>query len=492
MIIYNLFFEEMNYKNRKVWLFQIPRLNDELTAGIKEVSNILKKNLVECEIIDINHEIYKKFYNTEDWKNIELFGIQNSFSISNIPIAVIDSLFKKLINPIKKNDIILISVFSVESRSWALLITILIRKYFKKTVRIGLGGSGLRDPGETLYECEWANKLLDTKLCDFLFLGESSIILKKQIDNSFNINGKLYDENNVFPDIGFLPLELIRDNTKRFFDPGYVAQNLHGEIIEKHNKKKKAKIYFTQGCVKKCTFCDVPSITPHWAMRSAEKVIDEIDYYYNLDRIIDFSFPDNTINGSDSEFLKFLQLLEKWQNKNENITWSSQFSIKSKRQQPEIMFDLLAKTGARLSIGFDHCSNNILKHMKKLYTWEDCQYFMSLSLKYKLNIDLAMWIVGYPTETLEDFLEYNKLINFLKNKENLIKSHSVLVCSINKNSKLLNQVTIDWKKPSEWKSNIGIDKQIRLERKTWLDNKLLENKQNYYKYTHNLQRLDNV
>lgn len=482
----------MSFNKKKVWLFQIPRLNDELTAGIKEVCNILQKNKTECEIIDINHAIYKKFYNSIYWKDMEEFGIQKVFSISHIPLSQIDVLFQDMEKKIKKDDVVILSVFSTESRSWAILFLILLHKHFKKTIRVGLGGSGLRDPGETGYECQWADQFLKSKLCDFLFLGESSITLKQQIDNNFSINGKLYEQNNIFPDLGFLPLHLIRDDKERFFDGSYHSQNTHGEIIQSLMSKKTAKIHFTQGCVKKCTFCDVPFINPKWSMRKAEKVIEEIDYYYNLDKIVNFSFPDNTINGSNSEFLKFLKLLDKWQEKNEKITWSSQFSIKPKEQQPDIMFELLAKTGAKLNIGFDHCSNEVLKHMNKLYRWEDSQHFILKSFKHKVNIGLAMWIVGYPTETLEQFLEYTKLIKFLENHKKLIAAHNVLVCSVNKNSKLLDYVSIDWSKTIEWKSHNGLDKDTRVKRKKWLDDQLLQIEQNYYKFNTTNQRLGSI
>ena len=49
-------------KNNKVWLLHIPRLNDQLTNGIKEVANIILKNNVDFEILDINHEIYKEYF----------------------------------------------------------------------------------------------------------------------------------------------------------------------------------------------------------------------------------------------------------------------------------------------------------------------------------------------------------------------------------------------------------------------------------------------
>lgn len=473
--------------SRKVWLLNIPRLDDNLPTGIKEVCNIFQKNNVLCEIIDVNHQIYKNFYQTPNWQNIENFGIKNMFDISLVPISKVEKIFKDETKSVSPGDILVLSVFSTESRSWAILFLVFIKKYFKNKVRVGMGGSGLRHPGETLYESEWADKFLKSKLCDFIFLGESSLTIKEQIEKDFKINGKLYNQSNKFPELGFLPLDLIKDKKKRVIDENYTTHNNHGESV---GLNKSQKIHFTAGCVKQCTFCDVPLITPQWAMRKAEKVIEEIDYYFNLNETVNFSFPDNTINGSDSEFLKFLRLLEKWQSKNKKISWTANFSIKQKKQQTDELFILLNKTNAHLKIGFDHCSDKVLNHMKKLYTWADCENFILNSLHHNFSIETGMWIVGYPTETDQDLKEYNKLFNLLKRHNKIIKSHSVLICSINRNSELLQLIDINWHYPLEWIAFNGLNKQTRISRKKWVDDNLFSLNQNYFKHKTTVLRTD--
>lgn len=224
-------------------------------------------------------------------------------------------------------------------------------------------------------------------------------------------------------------------------------------------------------------------------MRPAEKVIEEINYYYQLNGTKNFEFPDNTINGSDSEFLKFLKLLAKWQKKNTvQVSWLAQFSIKPIRQQKSEMFDLLRETNANLAVGFDHCSDRVLYHMKKLYTWKDIKNFLIEINKRSIPIVPAMWIVGYPTETDEDFMEYQKLIDFIQSEDIKIGSHIVMPCSINVNSPLMDIVDIDRKEPDKWISNIGIDRECRIKRKKWLDDKLLSINQNYWKLNDSRKR----
>ena len=150
-----------------------------------------------------------------------MFGLNDYFDISYLKDTKVNFIIEESLKDIKKNDVVLLSVFSTESRSWTTLTTILLKKLFKNTIKIGLGGPGVRNPGETLFECDWGDDILKRKLCDFIFLGEASRTLKEQIKNDFKLTGKLYNQDNIFPELGFLPLNLAKDNTQRIVDPSY-------------------------------------------------------------------------------------------------------------------------------------------------------------------------------------------------------------------------------------------------------------------------------
>lgn len=482
----------------KAWICQIPRLSRKITSGVKEVTNIIRKNGVDAEIIDINGQIYDNFFNSEHWDGIEEFGITPTFKIKMLPeYKKIENIICKMFDRVREKDVIMISVFTTESRSWAMLVMVLIKKLFKHKVRIGLGGAGCWYPGESGMQSEWGDGILARKLCDFICLGESSKILKQLIDSDFSIKGKLYDQGKIFPPLGFLPKDIFEVDSNVVEDATYTYKQYYtGHPPPDHSDlsfsdKHTPKIHFTHGCVKKCTFCDVPYMTPQWSMRPAEKVIEEIDYYYNLNGCTFFQFPDNTINGSDSEFLKYLQLLAKWQIKNKvSIAWRSQLAIKPIRQQPNELFDLLKETNANLAVGFDHCSDEVLTHMKKLYTWKDIEHFLLQTGKKNIVLSVGLWIIGYPTETEKDCLEYQKLFDLLKHEKTSVRSQSVTICSINRHSPLLDIVDIDFTKPDEWVSKTGIDRKTRIARKKWVDQKMFEAGQGYFKYQTNLKRMN--
>lgn len=470
---------------RKIWFVQLPRTSNILTWGAREVCHLYEKNGYEVKLVDFNNRIYKEFYNTDIWQTIEKFGILGR---GKLPFLKLIKLFLEYFKDIKKDDIVVYSIFSHESREWFLLLNTFFKKKYNNIVCVG--GNGCRDPGEKEFETIWGDRMLEYKLVDTVFLGVSIWTLQKFIDSDFTLRGKLFDQRKEFPKLGFLPKKWALDGPDRKSDPSYGSANVHGHAgLSISPGRKQVNINFTQGCVKKCTFCDVPLQVTQWVMRPAEEVVNEIDYYYDLIEATHYNFPDNMINGSDSNFKKWLELLYSWKEKKniKEISWLAQLGIKPKRHFDDETFKLMNLTGARLAIGFDHPSDTVLDHMGKKYTWGDTVYFIKQCEKYNVRIQSAMWIVGYPTETKEDFNEYAKLINLMKqDKINCINGQQVYPCSMNKNSPLLDIVDhIDWNFPNDWYTTyngVKLDRIERLKRKKQLDESLLTLGLNYFKY----------
>ena len=135
-------------------------------------------------------------------------------------------------------------------------------------------------------------------------------------------------------------------------------------------------------------------------------------------------------------------------------------------------------------------SDVILTHMKKLYVWDDIKHFLTQSKKYNVPITVANWIVGYPTETQKDFMEYKKLINFLKENGSTIITQSTLTCGVNRNSELLKIVQMDWDRPVHWKSKVvDLDFNERVKRKQWLTTELQKINQAIWKPDISINRL---
>lgn len=471
----------------KIWLLQIPRLDDHYSWGIKEVENLLLTLGQPVEIIEINHALYQNFFESQYWLSLESYGISGK---SNIPIDKIKDFLWEMLSPIKENDIVLTAVFSTESRSWFALIHSLLRQKFGDKIILGAGGHGVRSPGERYEQSEWADEVLSLGLADIIFVGQAISTLTEWVQGNFAGRGKKYFQSRDFPKVGHIKTEILKEKFVRAKDVlGYWThdQNEH-EVFDVRDDRKDVVIHFTQGCVKKCTFCDVWHITPEFTMKQPKQVIDEIDYYNKNMDINHLLFPDNTINSSDSSFLQMLELLFEWQTKNNrnDITWSGQFAIKPIKQQKKEMFELITKTNGNLNIGFDHASDKVLDHMKKLYKWHDIKHFIEQCNTHQTNIHRAIWLVGYPTETQQDYDEYEKLIT-LNESPNTILCHHVMPVNINKGSELELLVDIDQSKPNEWSNKLS-NKSIRLERKKFLDQRLFSQGSNYLKHRVSIER----
>jgi len=87
------------------------------------------------------------------------------------------------------------------------------------------------------------------------------------------------------------------------------------------------------------------------------------------------------------------------------VKWNGQFIIRPAKTFSEKDFDNLANSGCSgLSVGIEAGSESVRYHMQKKFSNDDLEWFIrnlgdrGIKMKFLL-------IVGYPTETAEDFLE---------------------------------------------------------------------------------------
>jgi tRNA-2-methylthio-N6-dimethylallyladenosine synthase len=115
-----------------------------------------------------------------------------------------------------------------------------------------------------------------------------------------------------------------------------------------------------------------------------------------------FEFTDSLVNGNLKVFKTLLQKLKEYREEGNDITWSSQWIIRSAKQSPEEDFKLLKESGCQeVLIGIDSFSEKVRYDMGKRFTNDDMWYSFSMLQKYKIEHAL-MGFMGYPTETEED------------------------------------------------------------------------------------------
>ena len=263
-----------------------------------------------------------------------------------------------------------LSLLSYYSRSCAITIAQYIRKYMSD-VKIIWGGATI-----DRYNIQ---SLVDTGLCDHYVIGDGEYALLKILDGS---------EQNMIH-------QVMDMDTIPFPNYDDIDWNRYPTISE----RQIAYVTASRGCVKKCTFCNVRDIWPHYTNRSGKHVANEIKYLkkrYNIEQI---KFTDSLINGNMKAYRELVNVLLEY---NLDIEWSSQWIVRSEASTLDSDFELAKKSGCiNLEIGIEHFKENVRYHMGKKHTDSAMWNTFDLMKKYKISSSILM-IVGYPTETRED------------------------------------------------------------------------------------------
>jgi len=167
----------------------------------------------------------------------------------------------------------------------------------------------------------------------------------------------------------------------------------------------------SRGCVRKCTFCDVMTIWPKYRWKTGKKIADEMHEVAEKTGLKKIGFSDSLVNGSMKHFRDMCKELASRDNK---VQWNGQFIVRGAKTFSSEDFDNLANSGCNgLTMGIESGSEKVRDHMRKKFSNEDIDYFMKNLGNRKIKMKMLL-IVGYPTETEEDFEETLQLLRRYK------------------------------------------------------------------------------
>ena len=184
----------------------------------------------------------------------------------------------------------------------------------------------------------------------------------------------------------------------------------YSDVIHKHNYDT-AIISGSRGCVRKCTFCDVMTIWPKYKWKTGKKIADDMHEVAERTGLKKIGFSDSLVNGSMKHFRDMCKELASREKK---IQWNGQFIVRGAKTFSSDDFDNLANSGCNgLTMGIESGSEKVRDHMRKKFSNEDIDYFMTNLGDRKIKMKMLL-IVGYPTETEEDFEETLSLLKRYK------------------------------------------------------------------------------
>lgn len=302
-----------------------------------------------------------------------------------------------------------ISVFSYKSHKACLLLCTELRRR-EIPIKIVLGGRGASSyalgPDHSQFKQKiinyfgpYPNKnfgetLLHYKLADRVIHGdgENAVVELLEQDNTTVVNGLIED------------IDLERIPFMDFADYNLDKYRYVNEIT--------LPITGSKGCVRQCTFCDIPVLWPRFKYRSGEHVAKEMIYLYQQHGVKKFYMTDSLVNGSLKAFKEFISILAKHNKTHpENaIKWVGQYITRSQSNSlDDDYYDLLKVSGGEgLTIGVESGSDSVRSHMRKQFTTADIDHELEQFSRRGI-VCVLLFFSCYPTETWEDFVDTVKM-----------------------------------------------------------------------------------
>lgn len=367
-------------KYQSVVLLNTPKLglnNPPMAPAL--LQSIAKSMGCSVDFIDINLEFQTYFANNNrllnDWCELEQ-------ELSADELDLVEAFTQTLdLDTIFRAQVVGISVFSIHSFAYTTWFLERYRQQMSGIVVVGGAGANSSDYGKKLYE---------KGLIDFYTIGEGELswraILSDRLPfpgvNSVGQSLQNFDSIPI-PDYSGFRLEQ------------YINSRVHGITIG---------VEGSRGCVRNCTFCDIRSFWDKYKFKDGVKLANELIKLKEQYDVKHFFFNDSLVNGSDRAFRDFINVLAIYNRWSDNkIHWSGYYIIKPAITYKEKDWINLKDSGVRsLYIGIESGSEQVRDHMKKKFSNSDIDYAMTKIQLYGIRCTWLL-IVGYPTETEQDF-----------------------------------------------------------------------------------------
>lgn len=380
------------------------------------VYSAVKKAGFNVKQVDFNLNFFLKNIEVDgvvEWLNSDSYSANESGFIDGYIEAAFDDWIKEIIS--LKPRWIGLSVFTVRSR-------IVLFKFLPKLKaaypegKIVVGGSGIIN--SKFYERRIKEGVLDAYV---MGEGEEAIIevLNGNL-NAPNVNGNPPKEIKSLDGLAIADYEGLNLEN-------YGLLGLGGDRRSQQSRKKVFFVEGSRGCVRKCSFCDIPFIKPGYRYRSTKSLMSEITHLVKTHGAKQIYFVDSLINGSLKNLKELCQEFLILKKDHPRLAWEGYFIIRGPSFFSPESFDLLAASGAfKIKLGIESGSDNVRRTMNKIIPDSDIDYNLNQCFRVGIGVE-ALLMVGFPSETREDF---EMTLDFIKrNKETLARPRSALSVS---------------------------------------------------------------
>lgn len=341
------------------------------------------------QAIDLNIELMSAIENSSNTMNVIDFFVHNNLHSDSYHdiIKLIDISANRLLSFNAK--IIGLSLLTTHSRVFTKWLCVRL-KSISPTTKIIIGGPGIK---ETLASNEntLCEQLMSSGLIDHYITGDGEIALVELLKGNFEYPGIDSPTWQEIKDIDNFPYPDYDDYDFSLYSEPSIA------------------ITDSRGCVRLCDFCN---LIEHWktfVYRPAESLFAEMLAQIERYNIYHFWMRNSLTNGNFKEFKKLMQLIADYNHgkvREKQISWRGYFIIRNEQQHPEELWKIMAKTNPYLLLGVESVVRHVRWGLGKKFENIDIDYHLEMGKKYNIQI-LIFLIIGYPTETREDY-EFTK------------------------------------------------------------------------------------
>lgn len=198
------------------------------------------------------------------------------------------------------------------------------------------------------------------------------------------------------------------------------------------NKYGQKKIPFitSEGCIRKCRFCDEYQYRETFISRKGKNTAEEIKSHVKNYGVQVFEQNDLACNSNIKELKNFCDEVIR---KNLDISWSSNALIR-KEMTKELLTKMKSAGCNWLRYGLESGCNKTLTNMRKGFTKKTAEEVIRNTHRAKIGAHINI-IVGFPEETEEDFQE---TLDFLsRNKQHISNVSNVFTYMLSPNSDII-------------------------------------------------------
>jgi len=255
-------------------------------------------------------------------------------------------------------------------------------------------------------------KLIKNKSIDYVVMGEGEAVIKKLLESLkskseieevegivYKRNGKIHKNKRpeMIKDLDMIPFPAYEEfDLSKYNDPNNVYQM----------RRPMVSMVTSRGCPNHCLYCSIHSVWEHkWRGRSAENVVDEIEYVMRKFGVKEICFQDDSMSVDKVRMRKICELIIE---RKLDVKWTTPNGIAHWTLDKELI-KLMKQAGCyRITFGIESGNPEVRRWVGKPFSLEQAKELT----KYANSVGmwtLATNIIGMPYETedeIEDTINY--------------------------------------------------------------------------------------